>query len=490
MRPLEIALAVINFAILAWLLFYPKKAKRMLLAGFAISVAATLLQCLMESLRWEMTFVYVIGILPLAVWIRRKGWRRSDKESNEPRQRRSKAGFILRIVGAVLLAGVGIVVPTTFPVFSFSPLDGPYKIGTVSYLWTDSSREQVHTGPGTQRELMVQIWYPADANATGETAPYVEHPAIFTKAISKNQGLPEMFYSSLKLVKTHSIPGVALANHEAKYPVIVYSHGNMGWRSQSTFLTESLVSHGYIVIAIDYVGSSNVTVFPDGRVFKYFPDAGHTLGNSEFDRLVDQVWIKDTKFVLDQIEQLNTHDKDGRFTGRLDLDRIGMLGYSLGGATTVQTMLTDERVKAGINMDGGFFGKHRAINGLNHPFMLISADSTFTSDAVSDKELQRLNKTRADYEATISELMERQKHAADGGNYVLTVKRSDHTSFSDFPLYSPLLSRLQGIAPQENHRVIKKFVLAFFDEKLKGASSSTLQEALGDHSDYKLYQGR
>ena len=36
-------------------------------------------------------------------------------------------------------------------------------------------------------------------------------------------------------------------------------------------------------------------------------------------------------FALDRLERLNASDPSGRFTGRLDMDRVGVLGHSLGG---------------------------------------------------------------------------------------------------------------------------------------------------------------
>jgi hypothetical protein len=40
---------------------------------------------------------------------------------------------------------------------------GKYGIGRIAYHWVDSSRrEQFSKVPGSRRELMVYIWYPAD----------------------------------------------------------------------------------------------------------------------------------------------------------------------------------------------------------------------------------------------------------------------------------------------------------------------------------------
>jgi len=243
-------------------------------------------------------------------------------------------------------------------------------------------------------------------------------------------------------------------------------------------LTEQLASQGYIVVGVEHAGGTNATVFPDGTVMPFYADAGQKLDNGAFDRLADEVWVPDVKFVLDKLEALGnsakipagegTSEAFERFAGRMDLDRLGIVGYSLGGAAAVQTLLGDDRLKAGIDMDGGFYGSLRALNGIGRPFMLIQSERTYAPDAMSDEQLAAVGATREQYEATVGELLKRQARAADGGNYVLTLRHTDHTSFSDAPLYSPLLSAASGLDARGAHRVIETYTTAFFDKYLKG----------------------
>lgn len=485
MRSYEMILTALNLATLVLLVVVPRPTRKLLGVLCAISVSAFLLHASLEGIRIEMTLVYLLGLIPVIAWFRMT-WER------EVKKRRSGVFYWVRrvtgLLAALIYVVVAVVIPAyAFPVFTFEKLTGPYKVGTEIRYWVDSTREQVHAKePGTERELPIQIWYPADPEIEGTRKPYIDHPGIFEKAISQNQKMPGLFYSSLKLVQTHSISDVPLAGRQDKYPVIIFSHGNTGWPGQNTYLVEQLASHGYIVVGVEHAGSANVSVLSDGRVIPYYPDAGQTLDNGAFDRLVDEVWIKDIRFVLDELERLNVKDVRNRFVGHLDLDRIGMIGYSLGGATTVQILLTDGRVKAGINMDGGFYGKERVEGGINRPFMLMSADSTFSKDGMTDEQLSQLGLTKGDYAATIDELLTRQKHAATGGNYVLTIKNTDHSSFSDLPLYSPLMTWLQGGDARKVHRLVNDFALTFLDQSLKGKPSAMLKDSVGGHADYML----
>src|SRR6202042_1113960 len=75
--------------------------------------------------------------------------------------------------------------------------------------------------------------------------------------------------------------------------------------------------------------------------------------------------------VIDALEMLDRVDPNGRFGGRLDLDRIGVVGYSLGGAIAMQLCWRDDRLKAAVNIDGWFFDA-AADSWIEKPFMFIS----------------------------------------------------------------------------------------------------------------------
>ena len=78
-------------------------------------------------------------------------------------------------------------------------------------------------------------------------------------------------------------------------------------------------------------------------------------------------------FALDQLERLNTSDPSGRFLGRLDMQRVGVFGHSLGGATALQFCHDDSRCKAGIDVDGAPLGNVIA-EGVTQPFMFLLSD--------------------------------------------------------------------------------------------------------------------
>ena len=70
----------------------------------------------------------------------------------------------------------------------------------------------------------------------------------------------------------------------------------------------------------------------------------------------NKIWSADMGFALDQLQRLNASGPSEKFVGRLDMERIGVFGHSLGGATTLQFCQDDARCKAGIDLDGAPLG--------------------------------------------------------------------------------------------------------------------------------------
>jgi predicted dienelactone hydrolase len=142
-------------------------------------------------------------------------------------------------------------------------------------------------------------------------------------------------------------------------------------------LAEDLASYGYVVVGIDAPYRSSVVVLPDGRVIQRTPDNNPELVSGEdLTRRATKLiaaWTADIGFVLDQLQRLNAADSAGKFTGRLDLTRVGVFGHSFGGAQAAQFCHEDARCTAAIDVDGAPFGSVIE-TGLQQPFMFLFSD--------------------------------------------------------------------------------------------------------------------
>jgi predicted dienelactone hydrolase len=262
----------------------------------------------------------------------------------------------------------------------------------------------------------------------------------------------------------------------SRFPVLIYHHGGSWTRFSGTFTTEWLASYGYVVVGVDHNGFNKSVLSSDGDRFIQDTLKMPTPGNQ--DRLADvlaswdylghqlfPIWVDDAAFVLDQVERLD-REPGGRFEGRLDLSRIGMLGWSFGGATSVEMAIRDPRVKAAVDQDGQLFGRAQT-TGSSKPVLLLHN----TSDPVADaKEADRpvfrklVDMTRAWTKDFVAR--------STGPVYEVSIEKTTHGHFSDLTLFFPRDST--RLDPRRAHTIINAYTLDFFEHHLKGRPSELL----------------
>ncbi|MFH1740094.1 MAG: hypothetical protein ABIH23_13885 [bacterium] len=317
---------------------------------------------------------------------------------------------------------------------------GPFAIGTfLAHLIDESRLEQItHEDPSDNRELMVQVWYPAviqDSRQPGSIYPEFDAVQPYLEAYYSSYGVPSVFCDGLRVPVGNAVRDARVLDIGLQYPVLIFSHGNGGSRRQNVSLFEELASCGYVVASIDHTYNATVVQFPDGRVIP------NRVSGS------DSLHEQDVRFVLDELEKINVGHDFEVFTGLLDLERVGVFGMSLGGAVTTLTMQDDPRFKAGVVLDMEF----RMINrGLDQPVM-------FLHDGNSPGDPSNL------------------ESALRGGGYACKIRGTAHIDFTDLPILWKLFS-LPGKYPVQSEandpvrvsRIIADYTLAFFDKILKG----------------------
>lgn len=365
------------------------------------------------------------------------------------------------------------------PVRLFAAPGGPYKIGTRDFLWVDAARPETYTrDPTDRRKLPVQVWYPAAAPTDSERAPYVHSIAEFGASSP---------LKALGNVRTNATMDAALSSAERKYPIIVYSHG-AGWpRFSATFIAEYLASRGYVVFAIEHPGLDQTVSFSDGTSFAQDtlllprPEPGenpritatrsaHALNDVHF-----PIWIADLRFALDRIAALDT--SPGPLRGRLDVDRIGMLGWSFGGAAAIEMLRIDPRVKVAVNHDGRLFGG-ATTEPITRPFMLIhhGIDDAATAPAfVPEANRRVMREVLAESQSADSTARAR----ATGDWYDVRIARTNHGHFSDLSLFLAVFSDTTLLQGRRAHEIISAYTGAFFDRYLRQRASDLLDGARG-----------
>jgi predicted dienelactone hydrolase len=180
------------------------------------------------------------------------------------------------------------------------------------------------------------------------------------------------------------------------------------------------------------------------------------------------MWTDDTKFVVSQLERLNAARPSGKFTGRLDMQRLGMFGHSFGGATALQFCHDDPRCKAGIDIDGAPFGSV-VREGLKQPFMFILSDHSREQSDPASRQIH------ANFESIYDRL--------PSGRLFITIRGANHFSFSDQILlknhFVMRLQRIFGLLGLDGRRglaITTEYVHTFFDVYLKDAPAALLNK--------------
>ncbi|ACL76569.1 alpha/beta hydrolase family protein [Ruminiclostridium cellulolyticum] len=484
MRLFEIVLIIINFFTLGWLLFSKKNSKKVSCILFGISFVTTLIQIFAEGYRIQVLPAYIC--LPLNVLI-------FFLKGRKPRKTWK---FVLGSIFSFLYLLIAVALPALLPVFSLEKPTGPYQVGTVTYDWTDENRlEEATKDPSDKRELMVQVWYPAEKTDNLKRAPYIKDLSAILKGGEKTVPLVSFLLSHLKYVKSNSYTDAKLSGKQEKYPLLIFSHGYGAFRNANTFEVEELASQGYIVVGIDHTYDAAATVFSDGRVAELNQDTQKMFYSGSVDAMDkhNEIWVKDVEFVLDTVEKINKKDPLNHFTGKIDLDKIGMFGHSYGGATTAQVLMRDPRVKAGINMDGYLYGSSIPDTGVSKPFMMMDADDSmkmFLDKDYLDKSLKRYGITgdlRKRYEKSSIKYGKIRSNAIANGGYSMLIKNTDHTSFSDMYLLSPL-AKIGRENPRTVFKIINDFTLTFFNKYLLGDSSASLEDTAKKYKNIEFTQ--
>lgn len=351
---------------------------------------------------------------------------------------------------------------------------GAYAVDRAEFDWVDETRnESLLKGSDTKRELAVWIWYPVAATQTPRAV--VEYlPGNWRKAREQRQGIAARFLmQNLGSVGVHAIADAPVAPTHSAYPVLIFEPGLGPVATDYTTLTEDLASHGYIVVACTPTYSASVVVFPDGRIAygtregSVPDDASVEASNKILNRLIN-VWATDDVFVLNELEKLNQADSSGKFTGRLDLQSVGVFGHSFGGCAAAQACRLDSRFKAGVNIDG--YPRGDVIQtGIHQPFMFIWSVHVENPETPDAELRQATQNIRAIY------------GRLNNGGYQITVKGARHFNFTDNGVfYSPFLKMEHALGSINGRRALMittDYLRAFFDRYLKESDEPLLKGA-------------
>lgn len=161
------------------------------------------------------------------------------------------------------------------------------------------------------------------------------------------------------------------------------------------------------------------------------------------DNSLTEYWVEDNQFIAGALADLQV--PAGGFHENLDLERMGVLGMSHGGAVAGEFCKIDSRCKAGVNLDGTQFGRHWDQK-VPVPFLMIYNDEHQGGNDFA-------------YSPPVADFWD------------LRIKGATHLDFTDFVYLWPILKSVGfsgGIDGMRMMEILNSVQLDFLDHHLKG----------------------
>ena len=376
---------------------------------------------------------------------------------------------------------------------------GPYGVGSARFSFVDSTRPETFTpDPGDFREVAFRVWFPALKASCAKRIPYLEQAGELKRVLPP--GMTTSLLDTLGTWQSNSYYDAVLADTGPRFPVVIYSPAYGAGMNAATVLMEELASHGYVAVSVGHAFETSHFYRPDGTIRTFGLDneelkaRGIERGKAlDIQRRLNETddpgelrgiiramaevrpkteqslreWVADIGFCIDCLSALN---RDGRFNDRLDLDRIGVVGHSFGGAASGQACLDDPRCRAGINLDGLQLGD-MLDRPLERPFLFVHHDNEGAKNKLINLPFFESAKDTC---------------------YLVLVRGTRHLNLSDISL--PGFAEAAGLpegalGPIDGKRclrVMNELVRQFFDRHLRGLPAPLLDGPQDSYPEVEL----
>lgn len=384
----------------------------------------------------------------------------------------------------IALAAVTLSLAASAQAVEFPRPTGRNAVGRMVIQVKDDDRPETWTeDPEDARQINLTVWYPAKPVAEAETAPYA---AVIGDKMPPMLALENARAKKLKIYSLAGSPPPA--DIPEKFPVLFFSPGAdmspFGYAS----ITEELASHGFVVVGLDHVYEGKGQVLTNGTVVEPLADKlrpkltgdGAAQAHHDFYQKRLDIRAADVRSAMPILKMMNSRGPDAKFYRRLDLDRIGIFGHSIGGVASGQAAMQMKEIKAVANLDGLFAGlpfpAQEGKSDLKQPFLYIGKPLNLSA---SDEQLKQWNVTREEYERGAQLQLERNTAALKsipGGAFRVTIPGAFHSDFSDEPY-------LKGNPEDAERReavtqITRDYLRAFFSKHLMGRDPSFLEKPI------------
>ncbi len=496
MRILEIVLILVNM--LSLFLGFKKQSNFVWLGAATINLVVFLIHGIFESFRYQMVFSYIFVFFFVIYAL---------VKTSFFKVKTPKAIKVIAISLSIVFLMFTSILAYALPVFTLPKPTGSYAVGFKYFHLVDEKRNDPFLAHSTQkRELMVKAYYPAKKDDSKPCSPYFHSPELL-KLFAGFYNMPGFIFDHLNLVKTNSKENLGLSDKKQRYPVVLFSHGAGTTMEVHTSQCEDLASRGFIVVAIDHTYASAATIFPNKIVTQ--KEATTDFKTPEPAEIITQIMADDDKFVIDKLGDINKGKIRTIFKEKLNLDKIGVIGHSVGGAVAYNLAINDSRVKAAIDLDGVVYTTPKKDSKDIAPFLMLANDKYHIQtiqkreplmekfEDMKDEE-QKLTLAVNGNEKTYNETYNRAQQNIIGLTDVLkssknlfTIKGSDHMKFTDIGLFIGIKQLREKIDisgktdPARCLEITNSLTSSFFDQHLKGEDKAQMESLVKKYPELK-----
>lgn len=499
MRTFELVLILVN--LLSIFISFKKHSTVVRLGVAGVNLFLFFIHGIFEGFRYQMIFSYIFVTIFVVFTLVKTRYKLFLTKTPKTLK------VIIRSLSVIFLI-VTLLLSYALPVFKLPKPTGSYDVGINYFHLVDENRNDPFLDKSTKkRELMIKVYYPGKNDDSKPFDRYFHNSSELLKAFAAGYHMPEFLFSHLKLVNTNSKEGLQVSDKEQSYPIVLFSHGAGTTMEVQTSQCEDLASQGYIVAAIDHTYVSWATLFPD-RVATA-QEATTDFNTADPAGIITQIMADDSKFVIDSLTKINEGIIKSNFMGRLNLDKIGAIGHSVGGAVAYNLAINNSRIKAAVDLDGIVFVTPKDKSEDMAPFLMIANDKYHIQGIQNREPLMEKFEDMPEEEQKIMISMygseesykEAYKKASQNiiglaevlkssGN-LFTIEGSDHMKFTDmgFLIGIRQLRELMGIggstAPTRCLQITKSVTAAFFNKHLKSGEKNTLESQINKYPELK-----
>jgi dienelactone hydrolase len=382
------------------------------------------------------------------------------------------------MIKALLAIIAGLIIGMWYlsPIFKpFPEPTGQFSVGTSVIEFNDLSRKEIYSeNPEETRSVVVRFFYPAQTTKNLQKYPYLGAKMPYFEQYLSTQYYLTQATAKLLLrnINTHTFINAPLSAELNAYPIILFSHGLLGYPSD-TYLTilENLASHGFIVAAIDHSYLNALTLFANGKVTSslLLSEQFNKMSQKEqkeFQTKAIEIYKADMKFVIDELAKLNENPQS-IFYHHLDLNRIAAMGHSAGGTASIEFCRTDNRCKAAIDLDGWY---DQAIGDapINKPLLLVFAEKSIEVTEPTPEYLKRKELTREQYYEREKNIAAHKKELCQSPLCsMIIIPHATHSDFDDMMFLKWPLRAWNAVEPYTTIGIINTYIINFFNNNLK-----------------------